>query len=129
MTWHRVYALLTVPDRVLIMALLILGILSVVLLGALRPEGEVVLVEGEKGLVARMSLERVDTVDVRGPLGITRVAIGPKGARVIASPCPEQLCVRAGRVHRQGDLNACVPNRVVIRIIGTSEDSVDAIVR
>lgn len=128
-TWRRVWALLTVADRVLILTLVILGGGSVVLLGALRPEGEVVVIEGEQGTVAEMHWGVVDTVDVQGPLGITRVVIGPKGARVISSPCPQQLCVRAGIIHRQGDLNACVPNRVVIRIAGTSENPVDAIVR
>jgi len=121
--------LLTVPDRILILTLLMLGGGSVVLLGALRPEGEMVVIEGEQGMVTEVPLGVVDTVDVRGPLGITRVAVGPEGARVISSPCPEQICVRAGAIHRQGDLNACVPNRVVIRIVGSSEDAVDAIVR
>lgn len=129
LTWRRIYALLTIPDRILIMALLVLGVVSVLLLGALRPEGGMILIQGEQGMVAKVSMGVVDTVDVPGPLGMTRIAIGPEGARIIASPCPQQLCVRSGVIHRQGDLNACVPNRVVIRISGASKNAVDAIVR
>jgi hypothetical protein len=47
--------------------------------------------------------------------------------RVIQSDCPEQICVRAGRVSRPGQWIACVPHRVFIEIQGRDEDPVDAI--
>lgn len=127
--WRWLWALLTVLDRILILTLLILGGGSVVLLGAFRTEGEVVVIEGEQGMVVKVSMDVVDTVKVHGPLGITQIVIGPEGARVVASPCSEQICVRTGAILRRGDLIACVPNRVVIRIPGAPEGSVDAIVR
>jgi len=55
---------------------------------------------------------------IAGPLGITEVAIGDGGARIAASPCPHQLCVRRGRLERAGQLAACVPNRVLVEIAG-----------
>lgn len=53
---------------------------------------------------------------VRGPLGVTVVEVGPSGARIAASPCPNQLCVRAGAVGGRTPLVACVPNRVALRL-------------
>lgn len=71
-------------------------------------------------------------VEVRGPLGVTVIGVDERSARVISSPCPNQLCVRAGRATRAGQLLACVPNRVAVRLVPrgrTEEEAVDAVAR
>lgn len=76
-------------------------------------------------------------VEARGPLGVTRVVIdGEGGARVLSSPCPLKICVRAGRLERPGQVAACVPNRVAVTLTGEGAGSpqqddggVDAIAR
>lgn len=44
----------------------------------------------------------------------------------IHSDCPDQVCVQAGSQSVPGASAACLPNRVVLRIIG--EDGLDAVV-
>lgn len=41
--------------------------------------------------------------------------------------CKNQLCVKAGQIHKSGQTIVCLPNRVVIQIIGKTSDEVDAI--
>ena len=36
------------------------------------------------------------------------------------SECPDQLCVRMGKLHRTGEIAACLPAGVVVRIVGDS---------
>ena len=36
------------------------------------------------------------------------------------SECPDQLCVRSGHLHRVGEIAACLPAGVVVRIVGDS---------
>ena len=70
-------------------------------------------------------------VAVEGPLGTTVVEVGPAGARVVSSPCPLQICVRTGTIRRAGQVAACVPNRVAVRVVGkgAGDAGVDAVGR
>jgi len=46
----------------------------------------------------------------------------------VASNCFDRTCIRMGRLHRSGQMAACVPNRVSIAIVGgEDEDSIDTI--
>lgn len=67
-------------------------------------------------------------VEVAGPLGATVVEVGHRGGRVVASPCPTERCVRTGEVTRPGQVVACLPNRVAVRVVGGApKDGVDAV--
>ena len=49
--------------------------------------------------------------------------------RVVESDCPNKVCVHTGWIALSGEVIACVPNRVIIRIDGPEEPLLDAIVR
>jgi hypothetical protein len=70
--------------------------------------------------------ERV--VEVEGPLGITRVIIGEGGAWIEDSPCRDKLCVKMGKIKREGEQLICLPNRVVVEMKG-SKELIDSISR
>jgi len=36
----------------------------------------------------------------------------------VESDCPDQICVRTGRLRRVGQMAACLPNRLYIKIVG-----------
>jgi hypothetical protein len=75
-----------------------------------------VRIDGREHLVLPLTDARL--VPVAGRLGTTEVQIGPQGARVLASPCANQACVRQGWVSHAGAVVACLPNRVVVVIVG-----------
>jgi hypothetical protein len=62
--------------------------------------------------------DAAETVTVSGPLGDTLVEIQNGAARVISSPCANQTCVAAGRIHSPGQWAACLPNKVMVFIGG-----------
>lgn len=66
-------------------------------------------------------------VNVPGPLGTTVVSIREGAVRVLSSPCPDKLCVKAPELLKAGDWNACLPNKVFIRIKGHHEANIDAV--
>ncbi|MDH3999076.1 MAG: NusG domain II-containing protein [Desulfuromonadales bacterium] len=70
-------------------------------------------------------LHQEQTVDLEGPLGVTRLNISDGAARILASPCPRKICISMGSVQRSGELLACVPNRILVRIEGVAEEGVD----
>jgi len=76
-------------------------------------------------VVHRASLGQNFTQKVLGPLGVTTVMCRDGYVWVNDSCCPNKLCVKTGKVHTQGQTIVCVPNRVVVRVVGA--DDVDAI--
>ena len=72
-------------------------------------------------------IDAAETIVVSGPLGDTVVEIGGGSARITSSPCLNQTCVSAGRVHLPGQWTACLPNRVMLYIDeGKKNNNVDA---
>ena len=121
--------MLTLPDKILIGSLLILSGLSLFALVAFRSVGQTAVVEQNGRVVVRCSMELEDTLRVEGPLGATTIEIAGDRVRVLDSPCPHRLCVKAGAIGRAGELVVCVPNRVVVRVEGGSRKGVDAVTR
>lgn len=123
-------------DRILCVAL-VAGALLVP--GLARPGGDGALravVTVGRDQVAVLPLDRDATVTVRGRLGGVTIAVEHGEVRVAASSCPQKLCVAEGAKHRPGDLIACVPNEVLVRVRGAhgtdaadGEGGVDAVTR
>lgn len=80
-----------------------------------------VQVSSSLGFEKIYKLEDHTTIEVEGRLGKSVIEISRKGARFIDSSCPNHLCVRRGWVSKSGDMVACVPNGVVVRIVGKRE--------
>lgn len=107
--------------------LIILMLLGIALVGiawlAVAPTGMRVVVTsgGQTCFVA--DLGQTHSIDLDGPLGKTHLVIDEQGAYVTGSPCPRKICIAMGPAKRAGDLLACVPNRIMVRIEGpASED-------
>jgi len=81
---------------------------------------------GKNGLWV-FPINAAETLVVSGPLGDTVVEISGGAARVASSPCMNQTCVSAGRIHSPGQWTACLPNRVMLYIDeGVTNSNVDA---
>ncbi len=63
------------------------------------------------------------TIDVGGH---NTVVLRGGSACMYAADCRDQVCVRTGTLTRAGQAAVCVPNRVVLRIVGEN-GTVDAI--
>ncbi|MCR4427149.1 MAG: NusG domain II-containing protein [Firmicutes bacterium] len=61
-------------------------------------------------------------LEVSGPLGTTEIEVDGLRARVIASPCPDKICISMGWLSREGDFAACLPNRVLVTVDSPDRD-------
>lgn len=118
---------LTRADKIL--ALVVgLSAIGLVFYGRYTAEaGGVLIVELAGAAPATHALSNYGVLPVVGPLGVSEIEIGPQGARVIAAPCVHKICMRQGWMQRAGDVTACVPNGLVLRIAGASP--IDAMIR
>ena len=94
------------------------------------PPGGEAVVEVDGARRATVSLDQPQKVRIEGLLGSCEVEIGALGARITRASCPHGICVRRGWVRREGEVVVCVPNRLVLTIIGGEEpNDVDAVSR
>lgn len=107
---------ITRPEILCLLILLALAA-ALYLHGLQRPTGGTAVIEQDGKTLHRIafaSLSETETLSV----GDTVIEVGPEGARFVTSPCPDQVCVRAGLCSRAGDTAVCLPQRVSIRITG-----------
>jgi len=100
-----------------LVVLLLLGVsLAGIAWVATAPGGTHVIVTSGDQTRFTAPLGQPRSVDLDGPLGLTHLVIDDQGARITGSPCPRKICVSMGSARRTGDLLACVPNRILVRI-------------
>lgn len=118
--WRRTTAL----DKLLVAAVALLCLASFGLWRGTSRGERVVVMQGERTLfTAPLNVSR--TVRLPGPLGETLLAIKDGRVCVLDSPCPQKVCIGMGEVSRSGELVACVPNRLIIRIEGGAAEGED----
>ena len=76
----------------------------------------------------RFELGADRTVLAEGPLGRTKVHIGGGMVWVEDSPCRDKVCVQMGKKKRAGERIICLPNRIVVEVVG-NELEFDAVSR
>jgi hypothetical protein len=77
----------------------------------------VLVVENERGVQERLPLDGTTRrLDLAGPAGSTGLVTDAGGARVVAASCRHATCRRQGVISRPGELIACAPNRLVLRV-------------
>ncbi len=72
------------------------------------------------------SLHTDAELDFEGPIGTTHIEIRDGSARVVSSPCREQICVNSGPLDKGGDWTACLPNRIFLEVTGEDKSQADA---
>jgi hypothetical protein len=80
--------------------------------------GARVKIKYDQHLVKTVSLNADQEIHVNGALGESVVEIKDQQVRFRSSPCSSQLCVLHGWMHQAGEVMACLPNRVIIEVIG-----------
>lgn len=83
--------------------------------------------DGKLAATAYLDEPRIFSID-----GLPQVVFEVKDGAIafIRSDCPDRICVNTGRLDRAGQLAACLPNRVSLRITGGHDDGgVDVVAR
>lgn len=93
-------------------------------------------VELEGRIFQEINLQVVDGSVVTIPLKQGKAQLEVKGGAVRLLPmpdsvCPRQICSHTGWIRRGGETIICVPNRLVIRLIGSDQNGlkVDAVTK
>ena len=109
------------PKRDLLLILILLFCSTLVFLGFLlfRKPGERVEVTVDGVLVGTYSLTENSAYSLNG--GTNLLVIENGEAYIKEADCPDETCVRTGKIHHTGERIVCLPNRIVITVKGTSD--------
>ena len=110
-------------DIILICILLVLALSVFLVVELTRREGAYVVVSIDGGEVCRYSLSEDGEFTLNGGTN-TLVILGGK-AYISEADCPDGLCVSQGKISRTGQTVVCLPNRVMLRIVGADEADVE----
>lgn len=119
---------ITMGDKILVAALIILNIGLFAIWGVGHSRGDWVVIEVDRKEVARLPLTGNRHASVEGPLGITEVEVKDGKARILRSPCKGKVCIKSGYIQYADRMAVCLPNKVVVRILGESQRGVDTVV-
>ena len=108
-------------DLILIAALLALAGILFLALNHGRQEGGVAVVRVDGVEVERHSLSLNGTFPLNGGTNILVVENGE--AWVSEANCPDKVCMGMGKISRNGEFIACLPNRLLVVVEGAAEDS------
>lgn len=66
-------------------------------------------------------LNQQKTINVTGELGDSVVEIDHGKVRFLNSPCRNKVCIHHGWAEHNGEVVACLPNRVTLSVSGSKE--------
>ena len=82
--------------------------------------GSIITIEAKGEIVGRIPLEKYDnsskTYHIEGEIGVSKILVEDGRVRMIESPCPNKVCVNTYWIENPGELIACIPNKIIIRI-------------
>lgn len=94
-----------------------------------KEDGAVAEVTVDGQLYGAYSLERDQTVEiVIGEKVKNVLQIKDGRADMTSADCPDKLCVHQRAVSKQNETIVCLPNKVVVEIIGGQKADVDALI-
>lgn len=73
-------------------------------------------------------LSENQTVELPGELGKNKLMISDGVVWMETAVCPDQYCVKQGKISKVGEQIVCLPNKIVVELTGEEPDSLDTIV-
>ena len=71
---------------------------------------------GQSDITLPLNDER--RVSVHGPLGDSVIEVRGGRVRFVSSPCSGKQCIHSGWLSHSGELAACLPNGIMVSVIG-----------
>ena len=114
-------------DIILMISIVIIGLISAFYLSLGKTKGNEVEIKVDNHIYGTYSLNVNRTVVVKGNNSKNIVKIEDGSVKMSSASCKNQICVHHSPISLAGENIICLPNRVIVRIKGSSNDGVDAV--
>ncbi len=95
------------------------------LLRSFNLQNPVVRIKKGNQIVEEIRMSDVEDYEIVN-LGTNKVRIEHDGVYMENANCPDKLCVHQGRISKTGQSIICLPNKIIVEIVGKKPD-VDAV--
>ena len=120
-------------DIILVLSMVIIAAAAFLIINyAVKKGGRYAVIKVDGQVIKTLDLNREETtIEVNGYQGgVNRIVIKDGKVSMTEADCPDELCVKTGKISRTGETIVCLPHRVVVEIKGSQEDdAVDSVVR
>ncbi len=117
----------------IILLLCILGVAALLFLvgqvGKKEDVGTTVVVTVKGTEYGRYTLRENRRVEIIGPMGTNYLRIEDGIAWMEEAVCPDRYCIKQGKVSKGGQQIICLPNGIVVELVGGDEEGLDAVVQ
>lgn len=114
-------------DYIVIIGVLLVAVMIWIGFGQLwKSDGSIVEVTVDGEVLGTYRLDQDQTVQIQE----TNVLVIQNGkADMTDANCPDRLCVHQKAISKSGETIVCLPNKVIVTIIGTEESAEDVVVQ
>lgn len=117
---------------IIFLGILILAALAFLLwfLIGYRQEGSRVEITVDGNLYGIYALEESQEIPIKIDGTVTNLLVIEDGqANMRKGDCPDQICVNHASVSHVGESIVCLPNRVVVNVIGEAQSEIDSVAK
>lgn len=120
--------LMTKGDIILIIAIIVISIAS---LNLIRQEAvgineKYISVQVDGSEYKKITFDKNmigKQIHIETQFGHNVIEVGDGSVKVVDADCPDKLDVHQGEISRPGEIIVCLPNRMIIEIIGPQEET------
>ena len=112
-------------DLILIGTIVAMISIAILVLFLMKKDGYYVIVKVDGKEVAKYSLSQDGEYSLNG--GTNTLVIQDGEAWLSHANCPDELCVKQGKVRLDGQVITCLPNKLTVTVYGGTQNEVDLI--
>jgi hypothetical protein len=113
-------------DIILLLVILFIALGGLLIFRITQKSGDMVVVAVDGVVTQEYPLNKDLTVDIKGVNGGTNHLVIKDGyADVTEASCPDKICVKSRKINKTGESIICLPNKVVVKIVGRDTPEVD----
>ncbi len=105
-------------DIILALVLILLGIVCYGVIRLGQKKGSQVIIYEDQKEIGRYDLNTDTTKEIQTAKGINILEIKNGMAYVTEADCPDQVCIRMGKILKTGENIVCLPHKLVIQVEG-----------
>lgn len=116
-------------DFILVVSFLVLSLAIWLITGPLKKNGAYVCVRQGQKIIGSYSLKEDAEYEVSTFYGSNILVIDDGKAYVKDATCNDHICMKTGKISKNGEMIICLPNELFIEITDGEDGEYDAVVR
>ena len=105
-------------DIILAFVMILLGIVCCGVIRLGQKKGSQVIIYEDQKEIGRYDLNTDTTKEIQTAKGMNILEIKNGMAYVTEADCPDQVCIRMGKISKTGETIVCMPHKLVIQVEG-----------